>query len=271
MSTATKVKPRQTKWYGWKPDLPDHRDLKFTRPDATTLPIHSTTLIGKYNMPPIYNQGDLGSCTANSLARLVEFYLMNKSQVADPKASLYMPSRLFIYYYERVIEGSINSDSGAQIRDGIKVLASQGVCDENKWPYDISQFADKPSDEAIKEAHKFLAITYKRINNTNKGLLIAALDAGHPISFGFTVYESFESQTVAATGDVPMPGPDEQILGGHAVVIVGYDATTDRFLVANSWGTDWGLQGYFHMPGEYITNGDLCSDFWIIESMSVPS
>lgn len=264
-----KLPIRHTQWYGWKPDFPDHRDLKFTRP--TAIPVHSVSLLGTHNMPPIYDQGQLGSCTANALAGLVEFYLMNKSQVANPNATLYMPSRLFIYYYERVIEGSVNTDSGAQIRDGIKVLASKGVSDENKWPYDITKFADAPPADAITEAHKFLAITYERIDNTNKGLLIAALDAGHPIAFGFTVYQSFESSEVAVTGQVPMPLPGEEVLGGHATVIVGYDADTDKFTVRNSWGTDWGINGYFYMPAAYITSGDLASDFWIISSMTAGS
>jgi C1A family cysteine protease len=270
MSAVDKVKPRSIKWYGWKPDLPDHRDLKFTRPANTLLPVHTVSLFDKFNIPPIYDQGQLGSCTANALAGLVEFYLMNKSQADNPSAALYMPSRLFIYYYERVIEGSINSDSGAQLRDGIKVLAAKGVADENKWPYDISTFTDHPSKDAVKEAHKFLAVAYSRIDNTNKGLLVAALDEGHPIAFGFTVYESFESQTVAVTGDVPMPGPNESILGGHATVIVGYNADTDKFLVRNSWGKDWGINGYFHMPAAYLTNEDLADDFWIISSMQTP-
>lgn len=258
---------RKIKRYGWKPDLPG-RDLKFTT-EKITYPIHSVSLFDHYNIPPVYDQGDLGSCTANALAGLMEFYLMNKSATPDPAAALYMPSRLFIYYYERVIEGSINYDSGAQLRDGIKVLSSKGVCDENKWPYDISKFTDEPPAADDVEAAKFQVLESQKIDNTNKGLLVAALDAGHPTSFGFTVYESFESQTVAVTGDVPMPEPGEEVLGGHAVDIFGYNEDTDKFLVRNSWGKDWGLQGYFHIPAAYITDPDLASDFWVITKLLI--
>ena len=254
---------RQIKGYGWKPDLPDARDLQFTS-EKVNYPIHSTTLLGKYNHPPVYDQGQLGSCTANALAFLVEFYLMNKSTSPNPDAKLYMPSRLFIYYYERLMEGSINYDSGAQIRDGIKVLARKGVSDENKWPYNIKKFAEHPSDDAINEAKKFQALEYQRIDNTNKGLLIAALDAGHPIAFGFTVYESFESREVAKDGIVPMPQRGESVLGGHATAIVGYDLPSDRFKVRNSWGPDWADNGYFTIPADYVTNDNLADDFWVV-------
>jgi C1A family cysteine protease len=211
-----------------------------------------------------------GNCTANAIAGLVEFYLMNKSSTPNPSATLYTPSRLFIYYYERFIEGSVDWDSGAQLRDGIKVLATYGVSDETQWPYDINQFTVQPSSGAIAEGTKFEAITYQSIDNTDKGLLIAALDAGHPIAFGFTVYESFESQVVTDTGIVPMPRPGEAVLGGHAVCIWGYDLSTDTFLCRNSWGKDWGKQGYFHIPAAYITDENMASDFWIITNMKTP-
>jgi C1A family cysteine protease len=252
---------RKIKKYGWQPDLPDIRDLQYT-PKETTL--QSVSLLGKYNMPPIYDQGDLGSCTANGIARLMEFYLMNKNANENPKASLYMPSRLFIYYYERAIEGDINADNGAQIRDGIKVVYSKGVCDENIIPYDITKFAVAPSSHALQEALKFKATEYKSVDNTNVMNIVSALQEGHPVVFGFTVYESFESNSVAVTGIVPMPGANESVLGGHCCVIIGYDADAKMFKCANSWGTDWGVNGYFTIPEAYLTNSNLASDFWII-------
>ena len=88
---------------------------------------------------------------------------------------------------------------------------------------------------------------------------------GYPFEFGFTVYESFESQEVAQTGVVPMPQQTEKVLGGHAVMAVGYDDAQQRIIVRNSWGTSWGQQGYFTMPYAYLTNHQLSSDFWTIQ------
>lgn len=86
------------------------------------------------------------------------------------------------------------------------------------------------------------------------------------MNLGFTVYESFESQDVASTGVVPMPGTDEQALGGHAVVGVGYDDSQQRFIVRNSWGDAWGMKGYFTIPHDYLANRDLSDDFWAIRA-----
>ena len=263
------IKQRKIKFYGWKPDFPDHRDLKFS-PQRDSYPIHTVMLTDKYNFSKPYNQGELGSCTGNGIAFQVQFDLMNKALVANPNAKVYMPSRLFIYWWERYIEHSLNEDSGAQIRDGIKAVAAKGVCDEDKWPYDIKTFTHHPTDDMLKEANKFQALEYKRSDNSQTGNLVAALDHGFPIVFGFTVFESFESTEVATTGIVPMPKDDEAILGGHCCVIVGYNAENDYFLVRNSWGTDWGIDGYFKMPGNYITDTNLASDFWIITKIEHP-
>jgi len=88
------------------------------------------------------------------------------------------------------------------------------------------------------------------------------LAAGYPFVFGFTVYESFETQDMAHSGVLQMPQPDEQVLGGHAGLAVGYDDASQRFIVRNSWGTDWGQAGYFTMPYAYLTTRGLASDFW---------
>jgi len=260
------LKQRQTRKYGWKPDFPDNRDLQWV-PEELSYPIHTVMLFDKYNFSKPYDQGNLGSCTGNGVGFLAQFELMNKSLIDNPNAKVFMPSRLFIYWWERYIEHTVNFDSGAQIRDGIRVLKAKGVCEEEKWPYNIEDFKEKPSDEAIAQAKKFQALNYKRINNSNKGGLVAALDNGFPIVFGFTVFSSFESDEVAHTGIVPMPQPDDYILGGHCCVIVGYNAEEDYFLVRNSWGTEWGIDGYFKMPGAYVTDRSLCSDFWIITKL----
>jgi C1A family cysteine protease len=241
--------------YGWIPDLPDSRDYLFgvRRPLSVALP-SSTDL--RPLCPPVENQGQLGSCTANALAGALEF-LEEKDKV--PFSAL---SRLFIYYNERVIEGTVKTDSGAMLRDGIKALAAQGVCAEKLWPYIISRFANKPSPSCYADAQKHLITTYERLQTLTD--MQTCLAAGFPFVFGFTVYESFESPEVAQSGQVPMPGPDERTIGGHAVVAVGYDNQESRFIVRNSWGPGWGMQGYFTIPYAYLQNRNLSDDFWTI-------
>ena len=205
---------------------------------------------------PVENQGNLGSCTGNALAGAIEF-LERKDNVPFVDAS-----RLFIYYNERALEGTVKSDAGAMIRDGIKTLKKQGVCSEIRWPYIISKFAVKPSAACYKEALKRQITSYHRILTLDE--MRTCLAEGFPFVFGFTVYESFESQEVARTGIVQMPQPNERSLGGHAVLAVGYDDEQKRFIVRNSWGTDWGQKGYFTIPYEYLSNRNLADDFWTI-------
>ena len=149
------------------------------------------------------------------------------------------------------------SDAGAEIRDGIKVVARLGAPHETLWPYDIAKFTQKPSAKVYQDALKHRAISYFRIDHTSLDELLACLAGGFPFVFGFTVYESFESPEVSKTGVVQMPGYGERVVGGHAVLAVGYDQKSERFLVRNSWGTAWGQKGYFTMPYHYLTNGDL--------------
>jgi C1A family cysteine protease len=161
------------------------------------------------------------------------------------------------------MERTVSTDSGAQIRDGIKSVAKQGVCPEPDWPYDISKFTARPPRIDYKEALQNRAVSYSRLTH-NLNLLKGCLASGYPFVFGFTVYESFESQAVADSGIVPMPSPKEETLGGHAVLAVGYDDSAQRFIVRNSWGTGWGMSGYFTMPYGYVTDANLADDLWTI-------
>jgi C1A family cysteine protease len=255
---ATPVpEPRRIQRFGWIPDLPDHRDQLYAASPEVLDQLPPSVDLRDSCPKTVYDQGHLGSCTANAIAAAFEFTLLR--QGLDD----FMPSRLFIYYNERARGGTIPCDSGAMIRDGIKSVVKQGVCDENTWPYDITRFAEQPPAQCYTDAGHNRAAGYQRVPrllNQLKGCLAH----GYPIVFGFRVYETFEGPEVARTGVVPMPGTQEQALGGHAVLAVGYDDATERFQVRNSWGTQWGNGGYFTMPYEYLTRRGLSSDFWAI-------
>lgn len=242
--------------YGWIPDIPDARDRLFQLPKKTGALPPSVDL--RAQCPAIYDQGQLGSCTANAIAGAIEF-----DQRKQQLAQTFTPSRLFIYYNERVMENSVDSDSGAQIRDGIKSVGAQGVCAETLWPYIEDQFATRPSSPCYKIAKTHPAVSYARLAQ-DLSQLKGCLAAGYPFVLGITVYESFESDDTAHFGVVPMPDDSETALGGHAVMAAGYDDSSQRFLVRNSWGSDWGMGGYFTIPYAYLSDENLASDFWTI-------
>jgi C1A family cysteine protease len=246
------------KKYGWVPDLPDHRDFLYSAPQAVLGAKLPKSVDLRPKCPPIYDQGQLGSCTGNAIAGAFQFEQM-KQNIPN-----WIPSRLFIYYNERVIEGSVSSDNGAQIRDGVKSISTTGVCPEKDWPYDITKFAVKPPDPPCYiDAAKNTVTSYQRVPqilNQMKGCLAS----GYPFVFGFSVYESFESTQVAQTGHAPVPHPGEKQIGGHAVLAVGYEDAHQWFIARNSWGTGWGMQGYFTIPYTYLTDSNLADDFWTI-------
>jgi len=240
--------------YGWKPDVPDHRDRIFRPRKSIQAP---ADLDMRTEQPPIFDQGQLGSCTGNGIAGELEAQALAQSE------QLTLLSRLFIYYNERAMEGTVNSDSGAQIRDGIKSVGQQGDCPEPLWPYDIANFEDKPPASCYNNAVMHKAILYQRVSqiaNQMKGCLAS----GYPFVFGFSVYASFMSAAVAKTGHASMPKPNEQLEGGHAVLAVGYDDANQWFIVRNSWGTGWGMKGYFTLPYSYLLDQNLSDDFWTI-------
>jgi C1A family cysteine protease len=246
------------RYYGWKKQLPDPRDKKFLfMPDPSIVLPPSIDL--RPFCPPVYDQGQLGSCTANGIAFAYEFDHM-KQQLPD-----FMPSRLFIYYNERVIEKTVKSDSGACIRDGFKTMGigekGQGVCPETDWPYNINRFACKPPKKCYNEAKKDVALKYRPVNQILSDIK-SSLAQGFPVVIGMSVFESFESDEVKRTGIVPMPGINESVLGGHCMAVVGYDDIKGWWIVRNSWGTKWGDQGYCYIPYQYLTDKNLSDDFW---------
>lgn len=244
-----------SKVYNWQPDLPDVRDHIFI-PSSTIVAKLPTSVDLRSKCSPVEDQGQLGSCTGNALAGALEF-LEGVDGVPFKDVS-----RLFIYYNERALEGTIGTDSGAYIRDGIKALAVNGACTEKLWPYKISKFATKPTKACYTDGAKRTITSYQRITDLNS--MKSCLAAGYPFVFGFTVYDGFESAQTAQTGVLNMPAKGEAVLGGHAVLCVGYDDATQRVIVRNSWGPNWGQKGYFTMPYAYISNKGLADDMWTI-------
>lgn len=249
--------------FGWKQQHPDFRDFKFS-PKINNLP----GLIDlRPGMSPVVDQLAIGSCTANAIAAAVEYEQLKQEEWKSEKdRNVFSPSRLFIYYNSRDIEGTVDYDNGAQIRDVMKAISKQGVCPENEYPYDIEKFKDKPPQKCYDDGQKNLILQYWAIDQDKYSLMSSLAEGyGYPVIFGFSVYDSFDD--IGTDGIMKIPEKTESMLGGHAVLAVGYDTTKNVFICRNSWGEDWGDKGYFYMPFEYISNPDLCSDFWRISSV----
>lgn len=172
-----------------------------------------------------------------------------------------VPSHLFLYYQERVLGKCVSEDAGAMIRDAMKVMRLWGVPDESLWPYDPARFADKPPQDAYEAGSKAVLTTYKSVDGSS---MKQAIYGYGPVVFGISVYDSFESDAVAATGIVPMPTRDESNQGGHAVWAYGWKLINgvEHICCRNSWGAEWGDAGDFYLPFAYARNDDLAGDFW---------
>ena len=265
----TEHQPPTTKFsrrYGWRPSLKDHRDHIFgISINPATLPPFVDL---RSQCPPIYNQGQTNSCTSQATAAAFAF------DYTRQKLGNITPSRLFIYYNERLLEGSITSDCGATLRDGVSTLVNNGVPEETLWPFDTKQITVAPPQSVYTEAAKNKATSYAAVTQTRVQIR-AALATGTPLVFGFSVYDEFESDTMASTGILPMPAANSELLGGHAVVAVGYnfgpttqnDCPPNYYIIRNSWGKDWGYSGYFFMPAAYLENNSLSSDLWVIKTV----
>jgi C1A family cysteine protease len=237
-----------------KRDKKDDRDLLFKNEVRLfSAPIKPWVNL-KRKMSKVEDQGSLGSCTANAFAGNVEF-------LANINGDLFEASRLFIYWNERAYINAINEDSGAYLRDGIKSLKAHGVCCEHVWPYEISRFTIKPSQDSYDQAAKRKISKYMRIQTIEE--MKQCLSDGFPFVFGLTLYESFMSSRVERTGNVSMPNKIDYEAGGHAMLCVGYSEKTQRFLVRNSWGESWGKKGYCTIPYEYMKQAD---DVWTIRA-----
>lgn len=316
----------------WRKQQPDVRDKIFLVPGGL-LP---TAVDLRSGLSPVEDQGNLGSCTANMLAGMVEAAELKRTkskleqiaapfrglfslsaaelEAAKPKvtvtgvtqaddgsisfsvkvipAPLPVPpapptpspapavfidvSRLFSYYVTRDIEGTASEDSGATIRDTLKGGNKYGVCDEKLYPYNVNLYAQKPPQSVYDAAAKYKITAYHSIADGDLTTMKAAINDGYLVGFGFTVYSYFMSQEMATNAMLCLPKSTEFIEGGHAVALCGYDdnklmpdGSKGAFLVRNSWGTGWGLQGYFWISYKYVANTQLCNDFWVITTSPI--
>jgi C1A family cysteine protease len=230
--------------FGWIKDPEDARDFGY--PLRGLLPVKID--LRKY-CSPVEDQLELGACTGFSIADGLRELMM----IQGGKQHVDL-SPLFLYYQERVLQNTVPYDSGATLRDGLKVLNKMGCAPEVDMPYNPARFTRAPSSKAKKDALNYKIASYHRIL-TNEGIK-AALASGNGVVMGFEVYESFER--IGSNGVMPMPKKGEALLGGHAVFVCGYVNKWGwkgggYWIIKNSWSKDWGDRGYFYMPFAYTT------------------
>ena len=248
--------------WGYIPDRFDPRDEKYKVTLKQYLRGIPQSVDLRSNCPPIRNQYDLGACTGFGVSFVYELALQIKGWLD--------PAELFAYFNGRYIGGyPIHEDTGAQIRDVIKGAVRYGICDEKLWPYDTSKFADEPPSACYRDAKKHKALKYESIPANDRAMKQVLAD-GFGITLGIMLYSSFMSQKVADTGLVPYPDVEnEEEEGGHCIGICGYDDITDLYLGRNSWGTDWGMNGYFWIPKKYLLDKQICMDRWTIRRVAL--
>lgn len=247
--------------YGCKPDQPDSRDRRFRASWfslAKYLPesLLPTVVDLRPWCPPVMDQGPLGSCTAHGVTAALRFNMINSGRQDT------VLSRLQLYYDSRALEGTVPEDAGAEIRDVIK-CAAKGVGRETLWPYDETRWQEKPPQAVYDDSINFEAVDYQRVDASTRAIK-TALYVGHPVVIGVTLFASFESDEVAKTGVVPMPGWRESEVGGHCMLLVGYGQTPGTFTVRNSWSTDWGAAGDCYLSEAYLSK--YGSDLWVIST-----
>lgn len=298
---------------GWKRQPKDSRDQQYALKFHGSFLARPASVDLRPYCSPVEDQADLGSCTANAAAGLVEANEVRAGLKASAAAAASVAissvstsaagvvsfkttvtpavtptptptppaptpkfvnvSRLFQYYATRLVEGTVSYDSGAYIRDAIKAMATYGIVDETLWPYDTTKFAVNPPTSVWSAAATHKISSYHAITDGDLETMKVAISQGYLIEFGFDVYSAFLTVAMSNSGMLIRPKANEALEGGHAVALCGYDdnkvmpdGSTGAFLVRNSWGTSWGLGGYFYMSYGYVADTKLCSDFWVIVS-----
>lgn len=256
-----KADGRERKLLGYKRGKPPEDATRFS---ASRL--GSGRLPGKVDLRPLMtqveNQGELNSCVANAVAGAYE-YLAKRHLGSDG----YEVSRLFVYYNARAASGMEAEDEGSMIGDAIASLREHGACSEETWAYREEAVNEEPTEDAYDEGANFLVESSEAVD-IDLDAWRGALAEGNPIIFGCTLFDSFDS---ARRGKIPLPTKREKQRaehGGHAMLCVGYSDPDRVFIVRNSWGEDWGDEGYCYMPYDYLMNPEYNDgDAWIIRQL----
>jgi C1A family cysteine protease len=238
--------------YNVKPSLPDVRDYIYK--SSGNVALREKVDLRQWDTI-VENQDSLGSCSSNALTNAYE--LMVKQNYPEQFDHL---SRLFVYYNTRLEDGTLSEDVGIYLRDGLKAIKKYGVCTESLWPYDLEQWDNTPSEEAYEDAKKRSIIQYQKLISTY--YITEVLNNNKPVVFGMEIYDSF-MQLNQNLSTVSLPSRKEMSLGGHAMCMVGYDLKKRLFLAKNSFGSDWGMNGYCWIPFDYIRQEGY--DVWTFE------
>ena len=253
--------------YGHLRDSPDARDIKrrYGTGEIPHIDKHPVADLRGY-LYHVYDQGDLNSCTANVVCAAYGVVLQKKAAMMNHVFYDFDPARLFVYYNSRGHHPDMTVDTGATLRNSLKVMRSFGVCRESFWPYQELQFSKKPLSASYQDAMGNNITEYESLVQ-DIDQFRACLHEGFPFAFGFEIYEdSFDR--ITRNGLMPIPSDAEIAsttdLETHAALAVGYDDNTRHITVLNSWGDSFGDKGYFYMPYDYITDPDRAFDFWKI-------
>lgn len=242
---------------GCRPSIPDSRDILFAfSAGAATAPPSCDI---SANVDHVFDQLDIGSCVSNASISSMK---LARKKAALPHEEL---SRLELYYLARAQEGTTGSDAGSTIRDAFRVMRGLGVAPEADWPYKPEDIFKKPSQKAQHDGKAYKINTFHSVAPL-RNTLRSAIAAGHGVVVGVVVYESFE-QAVSNGGNIPMPHDGEKVLGGHAMLAVGYNTPGHPLKVKllNSWGTGVGDHGYFYIDENYLLTPDYCFERWAID------
>lgn len=222
-----------------KPSPRDTRDFVYT----STLKLDRSIDL-RANDSPVEDQGALGSCVAHAVTSAYENQLLYKYPERFTELS-----RLFLYYHTRLLENNISADSGVvYLRSSMRAGNKYGICAESLWDYMISEFASQPSPDSYVDAADRKIVDYQFTRNMSD--IIDALNQSKPVVVGFEVYQGFMAIDEKKP-TIPIPAVTETSIGGHAVCLVGYSASDQHFIFKNSFGTDWGINGYGYMSLEY--------------------
>lgn len=260
MGNQNSIVAENPKKFGWVRDIPDIRDRKLSFKSHNYTQIKSKIDL-RSKFCKIYDQGNINSSVAISIGSVLNF------DSKEQNIGNFDPSIIFIYFNERRSLGFYNIDCGSSIRNTLKIVNKLGVCKNDSWPYDINYFKTQPYTKCYEEAKMYKRIKYKKLNNGSLRDLKTCLSMGRPFVFGFSVYDSFKNPLIwnPKIDSMPIPNPNkERLIGGHVCVAVGYSDKRKSFIIRNSWGKEWGLDGHFFMPYKFIVSNQ-CDDFWTFQ------